>query len=71
MHIDSPTAIDCDTKDRTGKESLLSGRLLGVSDGELLAVLSLPQEQQKQVFEGMRQLLGTATPLLPQTKKEG
>lgn len=47
------------------------GRILGVSDGELLAVLSLPPEQQKQVFEGMRQLLGTATPLLPQTKKEG
>ena len=46
-------------------------RLLGVSDGELLAVLSLPQDQQKQVFEGMRQLLGSATPLLPQTKKEG
>jgi len=46
-------------------------RLLGVSDGELLAVLSLPPDQQKQVFEGMRQLLGSATPLLPQTKKEG
>lgn len=42
------------------------GRLLGVSESELLAVLALPIEQQRQVFDGMRQTLGTATPLLPQ-----
>jgi hypothetical protein len=47
------------------------GRILGVSESELLAVLSLPLEQQRQVFEGMRQLLGAATPLLPLNKKEG
>ena len=43
-------------------------RLLGVSESELLAVFSLPLDQQRQVFDGMRQLLGTAAPILP--KKE-
>jgi len=47
------------------------GRILGVSESELLAVLSLPPAQQRQVFEGMHQLLGAATPLLPTHKKEG
>lgn len=47
------------------------GRVLGVSEGELLAVLSLPHEQQRQIFDGMRQLLGAAAPLLPTNKKEG
>ena len=46
------------------------GRMLGVSESELLAVLSLPSDQQRQVFEGMRQLLGMATPLLPQKKED-
>lgn len=46
------------------------GRLLGVSESEILAVLSLPSEQQHQVFEGMRHLLGTATPMLPHQRKE-
>jgi len=45
------------------------GKVLGVSESELLAVLSLPQEQQRQVFEGMRQLLGNTTALLPQLKQ--
>jgi len=45
-------------------------RVLGVSESELLAVLSLPVEQQHQVFEGMKQLVRAASPLLPQ-KKEG
>lgn len=45
-------------------------RLLGVSESELLAVLSLPSEQQRQVFDGMRQMLRATKPLLPQ-KKEG
>src|ERR1035437_5352924 len=29
VYINSPTAIDCNTKDRTGKESLLSGSIIG------------------------------------------
>jgi hypothetical protein len=41
------------------------GKLLGISDGELLAVLSLPKDKQLQVFEGMRQLLGMTIPMLP------
>jgi hypothetical protein len=40
-------------------------RLLGVSESELLAVLALPNEQQKQIFDSMKQLLGQATVLLP------
>jgi len=39
-----------------------------VSESELLAVLSLPPEQQRQVFDGMRQVLGLTLPMLP---KEG
>ena len=45
-------------------------RILGVSESELLAVLALPEEQQRQIFEGMRELLGTTTPLLPIQKRE-
>lgn len=45
-------------------------RILGVSESELLAVLALPKEQQRQIFEGMRELLGTTTPLLPIQKRE-
>lgn len=43
-------------------------RVLGVSESELLAVLSLPIEQQRQVFDGMKHILRAANPLLP--KKE-
>lgn len=46
------------------------GRLLGVSESELLAVLALPSEQQKKIFDGMKQLLGKTAPLLPTQKKE-
>jgi len=46
------------------------GRLLGVSESEVLAVLSLPSEQQRQVFDGMRQILGMAMPMLPQKKED-
>lgn len=44
------------------------GRVLGVSDGELLAVLSLPQEQQRQVFDSMKLLIGKSANLLPTGK---
>jgi len=41
-------------------------RVLGVSEGELLAVLSLPQEQQRQIFDGMKQVLSAVPASLPQ-----
>jgi hypothetical protein len=40
-------------------------RVLGISDGELLAVLALPLEQQQQIFSSMKQLLNKTTALLP------
>lgn len=46
------------------------GRILGVSESELLAVLSLPSEQQRQVFKSMRQMLRATNPLLPQKIEE-
>jgi hypothetical protein len=46
------------------------GRILGVSESELLAVLSLPHEQQRQVFKSMRQMLRATNPLLPQKTEE-
>lgn len=53
---------------RLGKQLGTShlSRLLGVSEGELLAVLALPHDQQRKVFDGMRQLLGITMPMLPQ-----
>lgn len=47
------------------------GRVLGVSESELLAVLSLPHEEQRKIFEGMKHLLTMAMPLLPTKEKEG
>lgn len=41
------------------------GRLLGVSESELLAVLALPKEDQQSIFDGMKQLLSVTAPLLP------
>jgi len=41
------------------------GRLLGIPEGEVLAVLALPLEQQRQVFESMKLLIGASTNLLP------
>ena len=35
-------------------------RLLGLSESEILAVLALPQEQQRKVFVGMNDLLNTS-----------
>jgi len=57
---------------RLGKQLGTShlSRLLGVSEGELLAVLALPHDQQRQVFDGMRQLLGMTMPMLPQKKND-
>jgi hypothetical protein len=45
-------------------------RVLGVSEGELLAVLSLPEEQQHQVFDGMKQMLMAVNHMLPSQKRE-
>jgi hypothetical protein len=42
------------------------GRVLGIPESEILAVLALPADQQKKVFEGMRLFLGAAAPMLPQ-----
>lgn len=45
-------------------------KFLGVSEGELLAVLALPPEQQRQVFEGMKMLIGASTNLLPKANDQ-
>jgi hypothetical protein len=34
VHIDSATVIDCDTKDRSGKESLLGGSFIGADPSD-------------------------------------
>jgi hypothetical protein len=39
-------------------------RLLGISEGEVLAVLALPTEQRQQVFREMGDLLSTSIPML-------
>lgn len=41
------------------------GRVLGLPEGEILAVLALPPEQQHKVFESMKVLIGASTNLLP------
>lgn len=57
---------------RLGKQLAVShlGRILGVSEGELSAVLALPIEQQRQIFHGMRQLLSVTMPLLPHKQQQ-
>jgi hypothetical protein len=51
---------------RLGRQLAVShlARQLGVGEGEVAAVLSLPQEEQRRVLESMKTLLNKTVPLL-------
>ena len=77
-HLDGITEEDILKEDATywamrlGKQLAVSrlSRVLGINEGEMSAVLSLPKEQQAQVLNAMHEVLNGAAPLLqPKTEK--
>jgi len=45
------------------------GRVLGIPEGDLLAVLALPHEQQRQVFDSMKLIINASTSVLQLEQK--